>query len=188
MNDTNHAREHVHDDAHSHDHAKTWTVWVTSIVVGLVVGVGLGVVWWRLAPRVEVVVRDDGARPQGFQPEAFIAADVTFALLACAAGILVTIALIRMRRDSLVLVLGASLLAGSLGTAAMWWVGTRLGFVDLEAVTGVTDQVMEGPLVITMLGVLLSWPLAAAIVVLIVAVVDVLTERLRGTGEVTHLS
>lgn len=178
--------DRTHD--HAHDHAQPWTVWVTAIVVGIVVGLGLGVVWWRLAPRVEVVVRDDGARPQGFQPEAFIAADVTFALIAVAAGVLVTIALLRMRRDRLVFVLGASLLSGGLGTAAMWWVGTRLGYVDLEAVTGVTDQVMEGPLEITMPGVLMSWPLAASLVICVVAIVDLVTDHSRGSGEVTHVS
>lgn len=169
----------MNDSSPSHDHAKPWSVYVTALVVGVLTGLGLGVVWWRLAPRVEVVVRADGSRPQGFQPEGFIAADATFALLACAAGVLVTIALLRMRRDRLILVLGAALVASALGTAAMWWLGTRLGFVDLEAVTGVEDQVMEGPLQVTMPGVFLAWSLASSIVVLVTAVADVLTHRVR---------
>jgi len=106
-------------------------VLVAGFIVGLVSGAALGVVWAALAPRVPVIIRQDVSIPQGFQPEEYLASDIAFGVLGLIAGVLVTIGLAYMRREHLLSVLLGSLLAGTVGTAAMWFVGTRLGSVDI---------------------------------------------------------
>ncbi|MGA0209400.1 MAG: hypothetical protein ACO3YU_06985 [Candidatus Nanopelagicales bacterium] len=155
------------------------TVVIAGLVVGILSGAALGVLWWRLAPRASVVVRPEGARPQGFQPEEFLVADVSFAALALVAGIILTIALAAMRRRHLLGVLIASLVASVVGTVTMWQVGTRLGSVDIEGLIATTEEefVVQGPLEVTMPGVFLMWSIAAATVVAVLALGDWLVGR-----------
>ena len=154
------------------------TLFVAATIVGFVSGSALGVLWWRLAPRVTIVVRPEGTRPQGFQPEEYLAADVAFAALAFAAGVVLAIALSRLRRHHLLSVLAACLVASALGTAAMWWIGTQLGSVDIEGLVATTEdqQIAEDALTVTMPGVFLMWAIASSIVVLVLAVIDRFTE------------
>jgi hypothetical protein len=148
------------------------------LVIGALAGAALGVLWWRLAPRVPVVVSDASARPDGFQPEGYLAADVAFMALAIVAGLIVTIGLARMRREDLLGVLLAALLAGGVGTAVMWFVGTRLGSVDIEGLIGTTEGevVVDGPLMVSLPAVFAIWPLVAAIVVTLLALGDWLAQ------------
>lgn len=143
-------------------------------IVGLLGGGALGVLWWALAPRMPIVIKPDGSRPQGFQPEEYLAADISFAALALVAGIIVTVALAAMRRSHLLGVLAAGLLASGVGTVAMWQVGTRLGSVDIEGLIATTEAefVVDAPLAVTMPGVLLVWSIAAAAVVAVLALGD----------------
>ncbi|MFM7064052.1 MAG: hypothetical protein ACKO04_11255 [Actinomycetes bacterium] len=147
---------------------------VAGLLVGLVSGAALGVVWWALAPRVPLVVSPDGAVPDEFQPEGYLAADIAFAAIALVAGVLITVGLAAMRRDHLFSVLVGGLLASAVGTAAMWFVGTRLGSVDIEGLSATTTQdlVVDGPLEVSLPGVLLVWGLASACVVTILALSD----------------
>jgi len=143
--------------------------------MGILVGAALGVLWWRLAPRVLVLVEPEVDPRVGYQPEEYIGADASFGALAILAGIAITIGLIRMRREHLASVLVAALLAAVLGTITMWFVGTRLGSVDIEGLAAtVTEQVtVEAPLVVTLPGVYLMWPIACAAVLTIFALLDV---------------
>jgi hypothetical protein len=150
------------------------------VLVGLVSGAALGVVWWKMAPRVPVIVRpESGAYPEGFQPEGYLAADVTFAILGLIAGLAITIGLAYMRRDHLPSVLAASLAASVVGPAAMWFVGTRLGSVDIEGLVATThaDVVVDAPLTVSMPAVYLVWAIASALVVTVLALSDWLRER-----------
>jgi len=149
------------------------------LIFGLVIGAGLGVLWWRLVPRVPLIIRPEGSVPQGFQPEGYAASDVVFALLGLAAGIAVTIGLARIRREHLLSALAAALLASAAGTAAMWWVGSRLGSVDIEGLVATTETeiVVDGPLQVTLPAAYLTWALGAAAVVTILALVDVMHGR-----------
>jgi hypothetical protein len=157
---------------------KTSAVIVAGLIAGLVSGLALGVVWWRLAPRVPLVVQPGGTFPQGFQPEGYLAADAAFGALAVIAGVAITIGLANMRRERLFSVLVAGLLAGAIGTAAMWFVGTRLGSVDIQGLSATTtvDVVVDAPLRVAMPGMFLMWPLASAIVVTILALSDWISE------------
>lgn len=153
---------------------RTTSVITMGLIIGVVAGVALGVVWWQLAPRVPVVVRPDAVYPEGYQPDGYIAADIAFAALALVAGIAVTIGLLRMRREHLLACLIASLLSGAIGSALMWFVGARLGHVDIEGLSAtITDKVVvNAPLHLTMPGLLLVWPITAALIVMIMAFAD----------------
>ena len=157
---------------------KASAVIVAGLIVGLVSGLALGVVWWRLAPRVPVVVQPGSAFPQGYQPEGYLAADATFGLLGLIAGVAITIGLANMRREHLASVLVAGLLSGAIGVASMWFVGTRLGSVDIEGLSATTTEhvVVDAPLKVAMPGMFLMWPLSAALVVTILALSDWLVE------------
>lgn len=157
------------------------SVVVAGLLVGALSGIALGVVWWRLAPRASVVIRPEGVRPQGFQPEEFLAADVSFAALSLVAGVILTVALATMRRQHLLGVLIAGLLASAVGTLAMWQVGTRLGSVDIEGLVATTEEefVVQGPLEVTMPGVFLMWAIASATVVALLALGDWVVARSR---------
>jgi hypothetical protein len=149
------------------------------VIMGGIAGAALGVVWWQLAPRVPVAVNGSDARPDGFQPEGFFAADVAFMVLALVAGLIVTIGLARMRREDLLGVLVAALLSGAIGTFVMWIVGTRLGSVDIEGLMGTTEAeiVVDGPLTVSLPAAFLVWPLVAAITVTLLALGDWLSQR-----------
>lgn len=156
-------------------------VLLAGIIVGLVSGAALGVLWAALAPRVPMVIRPDLAQPEGFQPEGYLAADVAFGALAAVAGVAVTVGLAYMRREHLLTVLLAGLLAAALGTAAMWWVGSSLGSVDIEGLQATTsgEVVVDGPLRVSLPGMFLVWPITAAVVVTVLALGDWLAEVRR---------
>ena len=158
---------------------KAPAVFLAAVALGLVGGAAWGVIWWRLAPRVSLVVRSEDTSPKDYQPDAWIAADVTFTALAVAAGIGLTVALIAMRRSHLLTVLVAAIVAGVIGTFTMKFVGEGLGAVDISGLQATLDveAVVEGPLVITMPAVLLAWSIAAAVVVTLVAFGDWVTGR-----------
>lgn len=149
-------------------------VLLAGVIMGIVGGAALGVLWWRLAPRVPIVVQPDGTRPQGFQPEEYLAADISFAAIAVVAGVIITIGLAAMRRHHLLGVLAAGLLASAVGTVVMWQVGIRLGSVDIEGLIATTEDefVVDAPLTVTMPGVFLVWAIASAIVVVVLALGD----------------
>ena len=149
---------------------KASAVIVAGLIFGLVVGLALGVIWWRLAPRVQVGA--ESGQFVDFQPSAFLASDVAFAFLAILAGILVTIGLATMRREHLLSVLIAAVLSGLMGSLAMWWVGHSLGGVEIEGLAGTKHQVMDVPLVLHMPALILLWPIAAAGVVTVLALGD----------------
>lgn len=157
---------------------RPWAVLAAGIIVGLISGAALGVVWAALAPRVPMVIQPESTRPDGFQPEGYLASDVAFGVLGIVAGLAVTIGLAYMRREHLLTVLGAGLIASAVGTAAMWWVGTRLGSVDIEGLQATTDGelVVDGPLEVTLPGMFLMWALSSAIVVTILALGDWMSE------------
>lgn len=150
------------------------------VAVGLLTGAALGVLWWALAPRVSVVVSDEGFRADGFQPQEYLASDIAFGALSLVAGIFVTIGLVYMRREHLLATLGAAMLASLIGTAGMWFVGTRLGSVDLAQVNLPKPTVIEGPLLVNMPAIYLVWPLTTAVIISFLALSDFLFV-MRGT-------
>ncbi|MCX6432992.1 MAG: hypothetical protein NTX29_09430 [Actinobacteria bacterium] len=151
---------------------------LAGLITGAVSGVALGVVWWQLAPRVPLIIRSGTSFPQTYQPEGYLAADVAFGVLAIVAGVAITIGLANMRREHLFSVLIAGLLASAVGTAAMWFVGTRLGSVDIVGLSATTteDLVVDAPLRVAMPGMFVMWALASVGVVMILALGDWISE------------
>jgi hypothetical protein len=164
---------------------KATAVIVAGLIVGAVSGIALGVVWWQLAPRVPLVIRQGVSFPEAYQPEGYLAADVAFGALAVVAGVAITIGLANMRREHLLSVLLAALLASAVGTAAMWFVGTRLGSVDIAGLTATTetDLVVDAPLKVSMQGMFVMWALASAVVVTILALGDWINEVRSARGQ-----
>lgn len=160
---------------------RTTSVITMGVIIGAIAGVALGVLWWRLAPRVPIVVRPDATYPAVYQPDGYIAADVAFAGLALVAGIAITIGLVRMRREHLLACLVAALLSGAIGSVLMWFVGERLGQVDIEGLSAtITDKVtVDAPLHLNMPALLLVWPIAGALVITCIAFADWLGEVRR---------
>lgn len=144
-------------------------------------GALLGVLWESLAPRVVLIVADDGnAYPQGYQPEGYAAADGIAALLCVGAGLVVGLAIVWVMRravpgdDSLVAALVVGVLLGAIGATALWWTGARLGHVDIDAVIAASTSGDEvtAPVRLRMPGVLVLWPTASVLVVFIAALGD----------------
>lgn len=150
------------------------SVVTAGLVMGVLAGLALGVIWARLAPRVPLVIGPDTKRPDGFQPAEYLAADVTFAALAIIAGVAIAVGLARMRREHLLSVLGAALLAGVIGTTLMWFVGEHLGAVDIEGLSATLTEetVVDAPLQLSMPAVALLWPIASTLVVVVLAGFD----------------
>jgi hypothetical protein len=149
---------------------KASAVITAGLIFGLVIGTALGVMWWRLAPRVEVVV--ESGQLVDFQTKGFLASDISYGALAIVAGLLVTIGLARMRREHLISVLVAAVVSGLVGSLVMWWVGHFLGRVDIAGLAGTESAVVEAPLVLHMGAMLLVWPIVAAMVVTVLAFED----------------
>lgn len=152
---------------------------VAAIVGGsALVGAVAGVAWWALAPRDTLEVFNGVAYPEGFQPEAYAGSDALAALLCAVCGLLVaTVALVLTRRRhtlSTLQVLLATVVGGALGSVVMWFVGTRLGAVDVAAAIAAVGEggLFTAPLVLRMPGVLVLWPAACALAVFGVAVSD----------------
>lgn len=169
---------------HRSTERKVAAVVVAGLIAGLLSGAALGVLWWQLAPRVPVIIGPEGTSPDGFQPEGYLAADIAFGVLAAVAGLAITVGLARMRREHLWGVLVAALLSSAVGTYAMWFVGTRLGGVDIEGLVGTeTEQVIvDGPLTVSLPAMFLVWPLASAVVITVLALTDSLADRDHAGG------
>ena len=141
------------------------------VLVALALGAVLGAAWWALAPRVVLDVYGDQTYPAEFQPGGYVADDGIASLMCLLGGVLTlgTAVLLARRRGSGALTLGTlgrAMLAGILAALVLWWVGSRLGAVDLQAeiaAAGDGGQVLA-PLTLRMPAVLLLWPLASAVV------------------------
>jgi hypothetical protein len=144
----------------------------------LVAGAALGVLWWRLAPRVPLEVVGEVAVPDEYQPGGFVAADGVFAVLAGVAGLVVAWLLL-WRGVRPLRVLAAGVVGGLAGSLVMWAVATRLGQVDVAAAIAAAADgaVFDGPLRLRLPGLLLLWPIATASLVTATTFVDWWVER-----------
>jgi hypothetical protein len=89
------------------------------------------------------------------------------------------IGLVAMRREHLLASLVAALASAAVGTCAMWWVGSHLGFVDLTNIDTPDSTVVDAPLEVTLPAMLLMWPLGSSIVILVMAIGDYLAQHRR---------
>ena len=158
---------------------KAITVFITGVIAGGLSRAALGVMWWALAPRVSVVVTPDRVFPENFQPQEYFAANIAFGAIGATAGVLMAIGLVSMRREHLLASLIAALASAVVGTCAMWWVGSHLGFVDLASLEIPESTVVDAPLEVTLPAMFLMWSLGSSLVILIMAIGDFLAQKRR---------
>lgn len=134
------------------------------------VGVSMGVAWALLAPRTQLAVKD-GEVVYARVTEAAIAADLIFAILGIACGVVVSLVLVRCWRSAgpeLAVFVAAG---GAIGSVVAMRVGLALagGDSDTGAISanGHAEGVAyEGPLQLDSPGALGMWSLAGLLVVL----------------------
>lgn len=136
------------------------------VAASLGAGVVLGVAWWLLAPVPRLRVRSGTAVEIAQRAETAVAADGWFAVCAAVVGAVAgLLAAVLVRRDRLGALLGLTA-GGVLGSVLAWQLGQALG-PDEVAVTGAgpaDGTRFDGPLRLSALGVLLTWPTTAVIV------------------------
>jgi MFS family permease len=140
-----------------------------SAVLGLaLLGAALGLLWARLAPRLEFRVVEPGrAVPVLPEAEEYVAADGRFVLITLAAGALAGLVCWLLRGSRGPLVLAALALGGLLGAVVTWRLGVWLepGYhpADLQEV----GRVLAQPLELRARAALVVEPIAAVVVYLL---------------------
>lgn len=136
----------------------------------LILGLVIGVLWSVFAPNVRGVVTESGVAVRGAQARQQFDVDGWFALLGAGAGLISAVAFIRHRTRP-VLSLITMVLGGMAGSAGAWRVGVMLGPGPVDARASGLDvgASVAMPLALNAPGVLLVWPIAAAMGVVVAA-------------------
>ena len=145
--------------------------WPSALQVGLVllacvvVGAVVGVVWELLTPLPQFRVAGDRILSPGAEDETAVAADGWFAVCAGVAGVVSAVAVFMRVREARTIVLAGLILGGLLASVIAWRVGVAVGPDSVRAgATGLSDgEFFSGPLKLSALGVLFTWPLTAVI-------------------------
>jgi hypothetical protein len=142
------------------------------VLASLPLGALMGLVWERVAPKAHWMVQGGGAVLGELEQSDFVAADGWFAVLGAAAGLLCgTIAFVLFRTRPRMLPIGLAA-GGILGSLIAWQVGQALGPGPIDSHRAAPDgATFDGPLDLRAHGVLLSWPLAALLAVLVLTVI-----------------
>lgn len=142
---------------------------IRALVIGLlacvVAGAVTGVVWELLAPLPRLQLVGDRVLSPRVEDETAVAADGWFAVCAAVAGILAAVAVFVRVRSARVTALAALTFGGLLAAVVAWRVGIALGPDSvLEEARRVDDGAFfSGPLRLSALGVLVTWPLTSVI-------------------------
>ncbi len=128
-------------------------------------GVVAGVVWELLTPLPQFEVAGDRILLPAAEDETGIAADGWFAICAGVAGVVSAVVVFMRVREARISVLAALTLGGLLAAVIAWRVGVAVGPEPVRAgADGLSDgESFSGPLELSALGVLFTWPLTAVI-------------------------
>jgi len=142
------------------------------LLASLPLGALMGLVWERVAPKAHWMVQGGGAVLSEVEQSDFVAADGWFAVLGAAAGLLCgTIAFVLFRGRTRALPIGLAA-GGILASLVAWRLGQALGPGPIDSHRGAPDgSTFDGPLDLRADGVLLSWPIAALLAVLVLTVI-----------------
>ncbi|HMG29261.1 MAG TPA: hypothetical protein VK585_03970 [Jiangellaceae bacterium] len=154
-------------------------------LVSLALGLVAGLVWWLVAPEVLVGVRDGSPVLIAAEARSLFGVDASFAGIGAVAGLLVGAAMFTRHRGHPTAMLAGLVLAGAAGSWVAWQVGSALGPGPLDArVDGAADgATLAIPLDLSATGVVLSWPIMAVVVTLVVvAFTQDLPPRNRSRG------
>ena len=110
---------------------------IAAILVAIVVaaaGLGVGLLWFEVAPRVEVIKVAEGFLYADSEPEQPVAADGWFGFLGLGVGLIVAlVAWVALRRYRGIAVM-VGLVVGSLAGAWLaWWLAVRMGISEFDA-------------------------------------------------------
>ena len=145
--------------------------WPSPLQIGLVLlacvvaGAVVGVVWELLTPLPQFQVVGDRILLPGAEDETAVAADGWFAVSTAMAGVVSAVAVFVRFREARLSVLAGLTLGSLLAAVVAWRVGVALGPDSVRAeAAGLSDgETFSGPLELSALGVLLTWPLTAVI-------------------------
>ena len=147
-------------------------------------GLPVGLLWWVLAPRVDVRVTADGLVPLGAPPqELAVADDSVLVLLLVGLGLLAGAVAWRVRRLRGVAVLVALALGASLAAVLAWQVGELLAPAPSEAELARIDAVVTTPLRLAALPALAAAPFSALLAYLVGVAVTRTDDLGRSTGD-----
>ncbi|WP_207124611.1 DUF2567 domain-containing protein, partial [Actinocatenispora comari] len=111
-------------------------VLVVAAVCVAAAGAPLGLLWWVLSPRAEVVMTDQGGM-YNLETETFAAADGWLAVLTAAGGLVAAVVCwVVLRRYRGPLLLAVLAVGGAGGAVLAAWVGSRIGLADFNALLG----------------------------------------------------
>ena len=134
---------------------------------GLALGALGGLLWGTKAPRPKGVTAADGVYPDS--ATVYVAMDGWFFAITAIAGIVLGLAaVLAFRRSGVGVTLGVAV-GGLLGGLGCWWLGTRIGYVDVDALAATlpVGSTVEGSVRLRIPGLLLVMPGFSLLVVLI---------------------
>src|SRR5262245_27490163 len=142
------------------------------LLASLPLGALMGLVWEWVAPKAHWMVQGGGAVLGELEQSDFLAADGWFAVLGAVVGLLCgTLAFVLFRRRTRFLPIGLAV-GGILGSLVAWQLGRALGPGPIDSHRGTPDgSTFDGPLDLRADGVLLSWPIAALLAVLVLTAI-----------------
>lgn len=131
-------------------------------------GLPVGLLWWTLAPRVDVRVTADGLVPLGAPPlELAVAGDSVLVLLLIALGLLAGAVAWWLRRLRGVAVLVALAVGASLAAVLAWQLGELLAPAPTEAELARVGAVVTTPVRLAALPALAAAPFSALLAYLV---------------------
>jgi len=140
---------------------------LVTVGLGIVLGALGGLIWATRAPRPKGVTAADGVYPDS--ATVYVAMDGWFFSITAVAGIVLGLAAVfAFRRSGVGVTLGVAL-GGVLGGLVCWWLGTRIGHVDVDALAATlpVGSTVEGSVRLRIPGLLLAMPGFALLVVLV---------------------
>jgi hypothetical protein len=139
------------------------------LAVGLlalvVAGAVTGLVWELVAPLPEFQLAGERVLNPAVERETAVAADGWFAVVAAVAGILAAVLVFLRVRSTRISALAVLTVGGLLAAVVAWRVGVALGpdSVPEEAARVADGEFFNGPLRLSAVGVLFTWPLTSVI-------------------------
>jgi hypothetical protein len=142
-----------------------WSLIGLGLLAFVVAGAVTGLVWELVAPLPRLQLVGDRVLTPQVEQETAVAADGWFAVVAAVAGIAAAVGLFLRVRSTRVSALATLTVGGLLAAVVAWRVGVALGpdAVPAEAGRTADGEFFSGPLRLSAVGVLLTWPLTSVI-------------------------
>jgi hypothetical protein len=142
-----------------------WSVLGLGLLAFAVAGAVTGLVWELVAPLPRFQLAGDRVLTPQVEQETAVAADGWFATVTAVAGIAAAVAVYLRVRSTRISALAMLTVGGLLAAVVAWRAGVALGpdAVPAEAARTADGEFFNGPLRLSAVGVLLTWPLTSVI-------------------------